>query len=431
MTRINIELPPKLIPVFMGKARYRGAYGGRGSGKTRTFAKMTAVYALRYAQMGVNGVILCVREYQNSLDESSMEEVKAAIQEDENLAPHFTITEKAIKTKCGSVKYVFSGMRHNIDSIKSKSRILVMWADEADPITETAWEKAIPSVRGVEGSEIWVTWNPERDGSATDKRFKKDPPTSSKIVEMNYTDNPWFPEVLDNDRLEDLAKRPESYDHIWGGGYKTHFVGAYFAEHMLKAKREGRIAFYPKDPLMTIRAWWDIGGTGAKADATSIWIGQFINGEKRILDHYTAQGQDMATHINWLRSSGYEKAYCVLPHDGDTNDRVIDVSYESALRKAGFEVKVIPNQGRGAAMKRIEEVRNIFDSIRFNETTTEDGRKSLCAYHEKRNEDHDIGLGPNHDWSSHDADAFGLMALDAKNIAPKKKKIEYNTKMVV
>ena len=144
MTSINIQLPPKLIPIFLGKARYRGAYGGRGSAKTRTFAKMTAVKALQFAEANIRGVILCGREYMNSLEESSMEEIKAAIQEDPNLIDRFEIGEKFIRTKCGKVKYVFAGLRKNLDSIKSKSRILIMWIDEADPVTETAWQKIIP-----------------------------------------------------------------------------------------------------------------------------------------------------------------------------------------------------------------------------------------------------------------------------------------------
>jgi phage terminase large subunit len=431
MTTIDIKLPPKLIPIFIGKSRYRGAYGGRGSAKTRTFAKMTAVQALRYAEMNIRGVIVCGREYMSSLSESSMEEVKAAIQEDPQLEPHFEIGEKYIRTKCGRVKYVFAGLRHNLDSIKSKSRILILWVDEAENVSETAWEKIIPSVRGIEESEVWVTWNPEREGSPTDKRFRQDPPKSSKIVEMNYTDNPWFPKVLDDDRLEDLEKRPETYDHIWEGGYKTHYVGAYWAKHMIMAKDEGRIGFYPQDPLMSVRCWWDIGGTGAKSDAVSIWVGQFINKEKRMINHYTAQGQDMATHVAWLKKHKYEDAYCVLPHDGDTNDKVHDVSYESALQKAGFQVKIIPNQGKGAASKRIEEVRLQFHSITFNEATTIDGRKSLNAYHENINEDLDIGLGPLHDWSSHDADAFGLMCIDYAGVPPKSKPLTVNTRFVV
>ena len=100
-----------------------------------------------------------------------------------------------------------------------------------------------------------------------------------------------------------------------------------------------------------------------------------------------------------------------LPHDGATNDRVHDVSYQSALTEAGFDVVVVPNQGKGAAAARIEAARRLFPSIWFNERTTQAGREALGWYHEVKDEVRQIGLGPCHDWSSHGADAFGLMCV--------------------
>ncbi|SBV68297.1 Phage terminase, large subunit, pbsx family protein (fragment) [uncultured Citrobacter sp.] len=115
--------------------------------------------------------------------------------------------------------YVFCGLRHNLDSIKSKARILLAWVDEAESVSDVAWKKLRPTVRE-EGSEIWVTWNPEKDGSATDKRFRKAPPKKSIIVEMNYNDNPWFPEVLEEERQDDLATLDYAdYAWIWEGAY--------------------------------------------------------------------------------------------------------------------------------------------------------------------------------------------------------------------
>jgi phage terminase large subunit len=125
-------------------------------------------------------------------------------------------------------------------------------------------------------------------------------------------------------------------------------------------------------------------------------------------------GQPLATHIQWLTHSGYGpgKVQIILPHDGATNDKVHSVSYQSALRDAGFDVRVIPNMGAGAATQRIEAVRRLLPSMFFNEKTTEAGRDALGWYHEKKDQERGIGLGPNHDWSSHAADAFGLMAID-------------------
>jgi phage terminase large subunit len=410
LTAARIKLPPKLVPVFSGEARYRGAYGGRGSGKTRGFAKMTAVKGYQWGAAGHEGQILCAREFMNSLDESSLEEIKAAIRSEPWLNAYYEIGEKFIRSVDGRIKYTFSGLRHNLDSIKSKARILLCWVDEAEPVTEEAWRKLVPTIRE-ENSEIWVTWNPERKNSPTHKRFREAPPDGAKIVELNWRDNPWFPEVLDLERKGDMKARPDHYPHVWEGDFVTVVDGAYFAEGLTQARSEGRVGRVAADPLMTTRAVWDIGGTGAKADACAIWIVQYVGREIRFLNYYEAVGQPLATHVQWLRSNGYDKALCVLPHDGATNDRVHDVSYESALRAAGFEVQVVPNQGKGAAMARVEQARRLFPSMWFNEATTAGGLDAVGWYHEKRDDERGIGLGPNHDWSSHGADAFGLVAV--------------------
>jgi len=145
MTSVTVRLPPKLIPVFLGPARYRGAYGGRGSAKTRSFAKMTAVNAMRWAQAGRTGIILCVREHLNSLADSSMAEIKAAIQDEPWLAAYFDIGETYIRTICGRIEYAFIGLRHNLNSLKSKAKILLCWADEAEPISGAAFRCRCPA----------------------------------------------------------------------------------------------------------------------------------------------------------------------------------------------------------------------------------------------------------------------------------------------
>ena len=188
--------------------------------------------------------------------------------------------------------------------------------------------------------------------------------------------------------------------------------GAYYSKLLLQAKEQNRIDFVPLDPLMQVRAYFDIGGTGARADAVSIWIAQFVGQKINVLDYYEAQGQPLSVHLQWMRSRGWGKAWVILPHDGAHGDKVFATSYESAIREAGFDVLVIPNQGAGAASARIETARRHFPRIFFNADTTEDGRDALGWYHEKKsNDDRNIGLGPNHDWSSHAADGFGLMCI--------------------
>lgn len=364
------------------------------------------------------GLIVCGREFMNSLDESSFAEIKDAILSEPWLAERYDVGEKYIRTIDRRIEYDFVGLRHNLDSIKSKSRIRLLWVDEGEPVSEGAWTKTVPTIRE-EGSEIWVTWNPERKNSATHKRFRLDPPARSKIASLNWRDNPWFPPTLNRKRIEDKEKRPEQYEHIWEGDFVSVVEGAYFAKELTAARLEGRISNVAADPLMVIRLFADIGGTGARADSFTFWAAQFIGREIRVLNYYEAVGQPIGAHLSWLRSQGYtpDRAQICLPHDGASNDRVYDVSYESAFKEVGYAVEVIPNQGKGAASERVEAGRRLFPSIWFNARTTEGGRESLGWYHEKRDDVRGIGLGPNHDWSSNGSDSFGLMCISYE--APK------------
>jgi phage terminase large subunit len=220
-----------------------------------------------------------------------------------------------------------------------------------------------------------------------------------------------------------LRQQPEQYDHVWEGGYITQIDGAYYAKALNAARTERRIGRVGSDPLMTLRLFFDIGGTGSKADAVAIWVGQFIGKEVRALDYYEAQGQPLATHLEWMRERDYtpKRVHIHLPHDGAQGDKVHAVSYESALRAAGYSVSVVENQGAGAAKKRIEAGRRLFPSIWFNEETTRPGLEALGWYHEKKDDVRGIGLGPDHDWSSHGADAFGMMCICAEQIRTESK----------
>lgn len=396
---------------------YRGAYGGRGSAKTRSFALMSAVHGYRCAQQNEPGVVVCGREFMNSLADSSFAEVKGAIQSTPWLSEAYDVGDTYIRTKDRRIDFAFVGLRHSLDSIKSKSRIRLLWVDEAEPVSDMAWTKSDATVRE-ECAEVWITWNPERKKSATHLRFRADPPPESKIIQLNWRDNPWFPSTLDKKRLTDLEKRSDQYDWTWEGGFRTVVAGAYYAKNLAQAKLENRITFVARDPLMEVKLFFDIGGTGLRADAGSIWAAQFVGQKINVLDHMTAQGQPLSYYVDWLREKKFNKGATIyLPHDGAQGDKVHATSYESALREAGaggaWDVIVIPNQGLGAAKARIETSRRVFGRIHFHEATTGDGRDAIGWYHERRSTDteRDVGLGPNHDWSSHDADAFGLMCI--------------------
>lgn len=362
--------------------------------------------------------MVCIREVQKSLRESAKRLIEAKLA-DHGLGEQqgFKVFRDVIQTP-GDGLITFTGMQdHTADSVKSMEGFHRAWVEEAHSLSQRSMGMLRPTIRWEDQSrslisELWFSWNPERPTDPVDQLLRgSNAPKDSRVVRANWSDNPWFPRVLEAERREDLENRPERYGHVWEGEYATVLEGAYYAEHLTRAALENRIAFFAPDQLMTTYAVWDIGSTSKKSDATSIWVVQFINDEVRVLNYYEAVGQDFSAHVNWLRSSGYEKAVCVLPHDGVKHDTVYTVTPESYLRNAGFEVETIKNQGKGAAMLRVEAARQMLPSCRFNEDTTKGGREALGWYHERIDEKRGIGLGPEHDWSSHAADAFGLVAV--------------------
>lgn len=412
MTEVRLELPPKLIPLFDGEADVRAADGGRGSAKTRTFAKMTAVRAYMWDMAGRSGQILCGRQFMNSLADSSFEEVKAAILSETWLAAHFDIGVNYIRAKSGRVYYTFIGLDRNISSVKSRARILLCWVDEAEPVTNEAWTTLIPTLRE-EDSELWVTWNSKRKNAPVEKRFKNVDDPRIKYVRLNWRDNPWFPAILERQRQRDMRDRPDQYDHIWEGDFVSVVEGAYYAKQLTAARLDGRVGIVPIDPLIRINVFCDIGGTGRQSDAFVMIPAQFVKLQVRVVNYYEKIGQEIGDHVAWLRENGYtpDRAHIYLPHDGGTNDKVYRVSYESAFKDAGYNVTVVKRDAVGAALNRVEALRRLFPALYFHEAKTGGLLESLGWYHEKIDEDRQIGLGPEHDWSSHGADAAGMMAI--------------------
>jgi phage terminase large subunit len=367
---------------------------------------------------------VCIREVQKTLAQSSKRLIETKISQ-LGVGDKFDVQKDQIKTP-GNGLIIFNGMQdHTAESIKSLEGFRIAWVEEAQTLSARSLSLLRPTIRA-EGSELWASWNPRRKSDAIDDFLRAKKPPGSIVVKANWRDNPWFPDVLKSERDLDLNLYPERYDHIWEGDYAKAFEGAYFAKLLTDARVKGRIGRVTADPLLPIRAYWDLGGSGAQADAMAIWIVQFVGQEIRVLDYIEGQGQVLAHYVTELRSRGYQSAICRLPHDGVNENNITGKRYEDHLRDAGFDVEVIKNQGKGAAMMRIEAVRRVGAQIWFNEETTEAGRDALGYYHERKDENRNVGLGPEHDWSSHAADGFGLMAIDYEDpsrrgamIAPK------------
>jgi phage terminase large subunit len=418
---------PEVFEPLLEPARYKGAWGGRGSGKSHFFAEAIIEQALMFPGMRA----VCIREVQNTLKESSKRLIEDKLIEHSLGAVHgFKVFKDVIETP-GDGVIIFNGMQDaNAESIKSLEGFKIAWVEEAQTLSSRSLSLLRPTIRG-EDSELWFSWNARRKTDPVDMLLRgAELPTGAVVVQANWRDNPFFPRVLEQERLDCLRLQPDQYNHIWEGGYATVLVGAYYAKHIADARSDGRIGHVSPDPLLPIKLFIDIGGTGAKSDAFVIWAAQFVGREVRVLDYYETVGQPMSSHLGWLRERSYtpRDAEVYLPHDGRQMDKVFAVSYESSFRDAGYGVTVVPNQGAGAASARIESGRRMFPSCRFHELRTAPGLEAIGWYHEKQDEARNIGLGPEHDWASHGADAFGLMCIVAEQqfaIDPRWSVIDY------
>ena len=402
-----LQIPTaRVFQPLLQPARYKGAWGGRGSGKSHFFGELLVEEA--QATKGTLGV--CIREVQKTLAQSSKRLIETKIQA-LGVGQGFKILHDRIITP-GDGLIIFNGMAdHTAESIKSLEGFRIAWVEEAQTLSARSLSLLRPTIRA-DNSELWASWNPRRKSDAIDDFLRVKKPTGSIVVKANWKDNPWFPNVLEDERKLDLELYPDRYDHIWEGDYAKAFEGAYFAGLLAAARQSGRIGKVTADPLLPIRAFIDIGGSGATADAFTIWIVQWVGQEIRILDYYESVGQVLAFHVNWLRSKGYQDAIIYLPHDGVNENNVTGKRYEDHLRDAGFKVEPpVKNQGKGAASMRIEAVRRLGPKMYWNEEPTEAGRDAIGFYHERKDELRNVGLGPDHDWSSHAADALGLMAV--------------------
>jgi phage terminase large subunit len=413
MTTAQIALPNKLIPVFQGVADVRGAYGGRGSAKTRSFAKMVAVKGYIFGMANIQGQLLCTRQYMNSLEDSSLEECKRAIEDEPFLAAYYEIGDKYIKSRDGRIVFTFAGLDRNIGSIKSKGRILLCWVDEAEPVTDHAFTILVPTLREEgEGwnAELWVTWNPARKTAAVETRFRNSKDPRIKIVKLNWRDNPKFPAVLERQRQRDLNERPDEYDHIWEGAY-GNIQGSILGKWVNYAEREGRInddvAFDMDGANIDISS--DIGFH----DTATWWFWQRKLGGYSILSYMGESGLDAddwcvvikdKLHDMGIPLSKLNKIW--LPHDARA--KTFQSKHTSMERFiTAFGAAQIGVVAQSKKLDQINAAREVIAKCEFNRTTTEHGVDGLRAWEFKFNEDTSaFSRDPIHNWASHPSDAF-------------------------
>lgn len=399
------------LPEYAGclwePARHYALYGGRGGAKSHSIAKRLLIAgAEKTYRVG------CGREFQKNIQESVKLLLDDQIQA-LGLQDYYESTEREIRGLRNDTLFTFLGTWRNPQGIKSMEAYDAFWGEEANRFSRQSITVLIPTLRK-EGSHFFWSWNPEYEHDPIDLMFrgKDGPPPQSIVKRVGWQDNPWFPQVLREQMEHDYATNPDVADHVWGGEYVKAVEGAYFSKHLRDARAQNRFTVLYADPNYQIRAYWDLG----RNDATAIWVAQFLGERINVIDYCEGVGQSPGYYFNWLRTNGYEGCLCVLPHDGASihPENPTAMSYEMQARSAGFQVRVVRNQGPGAAMQRIDASRRNFSRCWFDEDRTRAGVKALGYYHEKRHEERNVGLGPEHDWSSHGADAWGLLHIDFK-----------------
>jgi phage terminase large subunit len=387
----------RVFAPLLAPARYKGAWGGRGSGKSHFFAELAVETCVRVP----GSRIVCVREIQKSLKESVKRLVEDKISA-LNVSSHFDIQKEQINTP-GSGVIVFQGMQdHTAESIKSLEGFDVAYVEEAQTLTARSLEMLRPTIRKP-GSELWFSWNPRTDEDPVDAFLRgANPPPRASVVKANYDTNPFFPDELEEERLHDLKTNSDRYSHIWEGAYEPAAIGAYFAKEMIAAQTEGRICAVPYDPRLMVNTWWDLGVD----DLTAIWFVQHAGREIRVIDYVEGTDGDAAYWAKELDKKPYHYGECVLPHDAGSRSPVSLKTYADVLRDHGFKKQtIIPRTDD--LLGSINQARLVIPRACFDEKKCARGIKALQQYRREYDDKRKTYKEhPLHDWSSHAADAW-------------------------
>jgi phage terminase large subunit len=396
---IQIQTPDVFLPLWRRPARYKGAHGGRGSGKSHDRA--TACVAAMMQGLRVAGI----REVQRSIKHSVKQLVEDKI-EAMGVAGQFDIQRDSLKHRSGGFM-IFQGLQdHTAVTIKSLEGFDRAWVEEAQTISRRSLSILTPTIRKP-GSELWFTWNPEFDSDAVDVLLRgPNPPSNSVVVSANYWDNPWFPPDLRADMERDRAADPETYEHVWAGGYRALTEGAYFAQQLATVRQEGRICPVPMDAGVAVHSAWDIGID----DCTAIWVAQQVGRQVCIIDYYEDRGQPAAHYARWLKDRGYDSGSAWLPHDAAARDKGTATSYCDHLEDAGIQrVEILPRTKN--LLADIDRARSFLSRCAFDADRCREGLKALGSYRVEWDYDGETPKRkPVHDWTSHGADAFRALS---------------------
>jgi phage terminase large subunit len=407
MSDTNAQFPVKMASLF-DKARYKIYYGGRGAGKSHSVAKALLILGARSPIR-----VLCAREYQTSIRDSVHKLLSDQI-ELMNMHSIYEITQNSIRGRNGS-EFAFVGLKNNVSNVKSYEGIDICWVEEAQTVSRMSWNTVIPTIRK-EGSEIWVTFNPELETDETYQRFVVKPPENALVQKINWSDNPWFPEVLALEKDALKSRDPSAYQTVWEGLCRLTVDGAIFANEMQVAELDGRITKVNYDPTKPVHAIFDLGWS----DSTAIWFLQFVGMETRLIRYIEDNQQTISHYLALMQTYGYIYDTLWLPHDAQNKTLASNgKSIEEIVRNSGFKTRIIE---RTPIADSINAARTIFRNCWFDRENCHDGLQCLRHYrYEVDPETGQFSRNPLHDQYSHGADAFRYIGLMINEPKPRRR----------
>jgi len=398
---------PKKLKFLFHPSRYKVTYGGRGSAKSWGYAR---ALLLQGTQQTLR--ILCAREHQNSIKQSVH-----ALLEDQiqllGLGGFYEVLEHEIRGANGTTIQFCGLAKQTVESIKSYEGVDIVWIEEAQTVSSKSWKILVPTIRKP-NSEIWVSFNPDLDTDPTYERFIKKTPPNARVVKMNYTDNPWFPDVLNQERIHcKLTESEAEYKNIWEGDCKPAVEGAIYANEIIKMQEEKRIGSFRHDNDLKVHVVLDLGWNDAMFVSLCQKAGNKLKIIKTIKDsHRTLDSYDNELR-EWGRNNDADWGTMFLPHDGKHGDFKTGLSTQQIMESKEWDVEIVPNIGLEEGIK---QTRRALKNVYIDEDEAGDMILALKHYRRRVDAATEEARSPVHDDSSHGADNMRYIALSAESM---------------
>lgn len=402
----SAQIPRAFKELFTPK-RYKVYYGGRGGAKSWSFALALLTIGMKRPIR-----VLCTREVQKSIKQSVHQLLRDTVQRYPEMVEHYTVLETEIRGRNGTEFYFHGLHNQTTDSLKSFEGVDYCWVEEAHSVSKRSFEILTPTIRKP-GSEIWISFNPKLATDYVYKRFVTQGRQNSVVKKVGWQHNPFFTDVLDEERREMLESDPEAYDHIWEGGLDTRFSGSIFAKYIDRIGNQVRDErlWIPDVPVHTA---WDLG----IGDSTSIWMFQVVGREIRVIDYYENNGEPIPHYCDVLKDKPYTWGDDWVPHDAKVRELGTGKTRVEVLIECGRKPRLVPDH---RLEDGIEGTRKLIPDMWIDSAKCETGLDAVMQYRYEYDEDRKVyKTKPLHDWSSHASDAFRYMAMAVKEQRPEK-----------